>query len=90
MAPDYVEALVEMLVFIRKVVKPLSRRPPVLDETAPEPEPLVIDAYKAYPHLADVLPGLAYPSEEPLDEDESNAGEERLPTYPECIYSSTK
>jgi hypothetical protein len=82
---DYVAPLVEMPLFIHKVVK-LSRSP-VLDQTALEP--LIIDAYKAYPHPTDALSGLAYPSEEPLDEDESNADEARLPAYPGFTYSLT-
>ena len=64
---DYVAPVVEMLGLIRKVMQ--LRRSPVPDETALEP--LIINAYKVYPYLADVLSGLTYPSEEPLDEDEA-------------------
>ena len=71
---DYVAPLVEMLGLIRKVMQ--VRRSPVPDETALEP--LVINAYKVYPYLADVLSGLTYPSEEPLDEDEGTQAKRDL------------
>jgi vacuolar protein sorting-associated protein 8 len=64
---DYVAPVVEMLILIRKVMQ--LRRSPTPDETALEP--LIVNAYKVYPYLADVLSGLTYPSEEPLDEDEA-------------------
>jgi hypothetical protein len=64
---DYVAPVVEMLRLIRKVTQ--LRRSPVPDEVALEP--LIVNAYKVYPYLADVLSGLTYPSEEPLDEDEA-------------------
>ena len=64
---DYVAPVVEMLGLIRKVMQ--LRRSPAPDETVLEP--LIINAYKVYPYLADVLSGLTYPSEEPLDEDEA-------------------
>jgi vacuolar protein sorting-associated protein 8 len=64
---DYVAPVVEMLSLIRKVMQ--LRRSPAPDETALEP--LIVNAYKVYPYLADVLSGLTYPSEEPLDEDEA-------------------
>ncbi|KAH9961560.1 Golgi CORVET complex core vacuolar protein 8-domain-containing protein [Russula dissimulans] len=64
---DYVAPVVEMLGLIRKVMQ--LRRSVVPDEAALEP--LIVNAYKVYPYLADVLSGLAYPSEEPLDEDEA-------------------
>ena len=71
---DYVAPLVEMLGLIRKVMQ--LRRSPVPDETALEP--LIINAYKVYPYLADVLSGLTYPSEEPLDEDEATQAKRDL------------
>src|SRR6266850_2998286 len=71
---DYVAPVVEMLGLLRKVMQ--LRRSPVLDETALEP--LVVNAYKVYPYLADVLSGLTYPSEEPLDEDEARQAKRDL------------
>jgi len=52
------------------------RRSPVSDETALEP--LIVNAYKVYPYLADVLSGLTYPSEEPRDEDEGTEAKRDL------------
>jgi hypothetical protein len=71
---DYVAPVVEMLGLIRKVMQ--LRRSPEPDETALEP--LIINAYKVYPYLADVLSGLTYPSEEPLDEDEATQAKHDL------------
>ena len=65
---DYVAPVVEMLSLIRKVMQ-LRRLAAPPDETTLEP--LIVNAYKVYPYLADVLSGLTYPSEEPLDEDEA-------------------
>jgi vacuolar protein sorting-associated protein 8 len=71
---DYVAPVVEMLGLIRKVMQ--LRRSPEPDEAALEP--LIINAYKVYPYLADVLSGLTYPSEEPLDEDEATQAKHDL------------
>src|SRR5260370_39729267 len=71
---DYVAPVVEMLGQIRKVMQ--LRRSPVPDETALEP--MIINAYKVCPYLADVLSGLTYPSEEPLDEDEATQAKHDL------------
>ena len=71
---DYVAPLIEMLSLIRKVMQ--LRRSPVPDETALEP--LIVNAYKVYPYLADVLSGLTYPSEEPLEEEEATQAKRDL------------
>ena len=71
---DYVAPVGEMLGLIRKVMQ--LRRSPAPDETALEP--LVVNAYKVYPYLADVLSGLTYPSEEPLDADEATEAKRDL------------
>ena len=71
---DYVAPLIEMLNLIRKVMQ--LRRSPVPDETTLEP--LVVNAYKVYPYLADVLSGLTYPSEEPLEEEEATQAKRDL------------
>jgi hypothetical protein len=74
---DYVAPVVEMLRLIRKVTQ--LRRSPVPDEAALEP--LIVNAYKVYPYLADVLSGLTYPSEEPLDEDEGTQAKQDLYSF---------
>lgn len=72
---DYVSPVVQLLGLIRKVQQyRKSRLEPndnidIMDESALEP--VIMNAYKIYPYLADVLAGLTYPSEEPLDEDEA-------------------
>lgn len=71
---DYVAPLIEMVGLIRKVMQ--LRRSPVLDETTLEP--LIVNAYKVYPYLADVLSGLTYPSEEPLEEEEATQAKRDL------------
>ncbi|KAH9988437.1 Golgi CORVET complex core vacuolar protein 8-domain-containing protein [Russula compacta] len=74
---DYVAPVVEMLGLIRKVMQ--LRRSPVPDETALEP--VIVNAYKVYPYLADVLSGLTYPSEEPLDQDEATEAKQDLYSF---------
>lgn len=72
---DYVSPVVELLGLIRKVQQyRLSRTShlepmDIADDAALEP--VIMNAYKIYPYIADVLSGLTYPSEEPLDEDEA-------------------
>jgi len=75
---DYVAPVVEMLGLLRKVMQ-IRRSQPVPDEAALEP--LVVNAYKVYPYLADVLSGLTYPSEEALDEDEATEAKRDLYTF---------
>jgi hypothetical protein len=72
---DYVAPVVEMLSLLRKEMQ-MRRAQPVPDEAALEP--LVVDAYKVYPYLADVLSGLTYPSEEALDVDEARKAKRDL------------
>ncbi|KAG7098602.1 hypothetical protein E1B28_000526 [Marasmius oreades] len=61
---DYVAPVVELLGLIRSIYQ--IRRSRSHDA---ELEPLILNAYKIYPYLADVLQGLTYPSEEPLPEE---------------------
>ncbi|KAH9972466.1 Golgi CORVET complex core vacuolar protein 8-domain-containing protein [Lactifluus volemus] len=76
---DYVAPVVEMLSLIRKVMQ-LRRSPAAApDETALEP--LVVNAYKVYPFLADVLSGLTYPSEEPLQDEEATLAKRDLYSF---------
>ncbi len=73
---DYVSPVVELLGLIRRVqqyrrtraeASPSSKQF-VSEDTI---EPVVLNAYKIYPYLSDVLTGLTYPSEEPIPEDEA-------------------
>ncbi|KAF9268920.1 lateendosome to vacuole transport-family protein [Marasmius fiardii PR-910] len=68
---DYVAPVVELLGLIRRIYQ---HRRNQLDFAKHDPrdeaemEPLILNAYKVYPYLANVLQGLTYPSEEPLPE----------------------
>ncbi|KAF7796662.1 hypothetical protein EIP86_007845 [Pleurotus ostreatoroseus] len=73
---DYVAPVVELLGLIRRVQKYRRARA----EASPSSsalisedsiEPVIINAYKIYPYLANALSGLTYPSEQPLPEDEA-------------------
>ncbi|KAF8973231.1 vacuolar protein sorting-associated protein [Flammula alnicola] len=74
---DYVAPVVELLGLIRKVRKFRNSRDDFLYRTGTildadsSMESTIINAYKIYPYLANVLSGLTYPSEEPLNEDEA-------------------
>ncbi|KAI0929914.1 hypothetical protein AcV5_006753 [Taiwanofungus camphoratus] len=72
---DYVSPIAELLGLIRKVQQYRKARregslttPYMNDEAI---EPVVLNAYKVYPYLGDILSGLSFPSEEPLPEDEA-------------------
>ncbi|TFK75390.1 hypothetical protein BDN72DRAFT_832262 [Pluteus cervinus] len=71
---DYVAPVVELLGTIRKLQQNRRAR---LESSGqgkgfdPVLEPLILDAYKIYPYLADVLSGLTYPGEDPLPPDEA-------------------
>ena len=74
---DYVSPIVEMLGLIRKVLhhkksrKESSRTSPSLSQESSFVESVIVNAYKIFPYLANILSGLSYPSEEPLGEDEA-------------------
>ncbi|KII92434.1 hypothetical protein PLICRDRAFT_27564 [Plicaturopsis crispa FD-325 SS-3] len=76
---DYVSPVVELLGLIRKVNQYRKSRAEGPDSSSPHGalpddaalEPVIMNAYKIYPYLANVLSGLTYPSEEPLDADEA-------------------
>lgn len=83
---DYVSPIVEMLGLIRQVQK--YRR--IRAEASPTSqtfisedtiEPVVINAYKIYPYLANVLSGLTYPSEYPLPEEEAEQAKTAVYTF---------
>jgi vacuolar protein sorting-associated protein 8 len=82
---DYVSPVVELLGLIRRVqqyrksgVEPQGNLD-IPDDTALEP--IIMNAYKIYPYLADILAGLTYPSEEPLDEDEGFQAKKDVYTF---------
>ena len=82
---DYVAPVVELLGLIRKVrqfriSKMESFEPWSVEEDA-YIEPLIINAYKVYPYLANILSGLTYPSEEPLDSDEAFQAKKDVYTF---------
>lgn len=72
---DFVAPIVQLLGLIRKsrqyrATKAESGEPwTSQDDTALEP--FVVNAYKIYPYLANVLSGLSYPSELPMPEEEA-------------------
>lgn len=75
---DYVAPVVELLGLVRKVMQyrrerpmKVAQRPMDAEKQDQEIEPAVLDAYKLFPYLANVLSGLTYPSEEPLDAEEA-------------------
>jgi len=73
---DYVAPAVELLGLIRKVQQYRKSRAESVETAGIIPddtalEPIVVNAYKIYPYLANVLSGLTYPSEEPLADDEA-------------------
>ncbi|KAH9858426.1 Golgi CORVET complex core vacuolar protein 8-domain-containing protein [Lenzites betulinus] len=73
---DYVAPVVELLGLVRRVQQWRRQRAEAsptstsfMDEQSIEP--VVLNAYKIYPFIADTLTGLTYPSEEPLPEEEA-------------------
>lgn len=82
---DYIAPVVELLNLIRKVrqyrkLKEESFEPWMPDED-PYIEPLVINAYKVYPYLTNILSGLTYPSETPLDIEEASQARKAVYTF---------
>ncbi|CDO69139.1 hypothetical protein BN946_scf185042.g41 [Trametes cinnabarina] len=73
---DYKSPVVELLGLLRRVRQWRRQRAeasPTSSTFADEQaiEPVILNAYKIYPFIADTLTGLTYPSEEPLPEDEA-------------------
>ncbi|OSD06995.1 hypothetical protein PYCCODRAFT_1359573 [Trametes coccinea BRFM310] len=73
---DYKSPVVELLGLVRRVQQWRRQRAeasPTSSTFADEQaiEPVILNAYKIYPFIADTLTGLTYPSEEPLPEDEA-------------------
>jgi len=72
---DFVAPVVQLLGLIRKSRQyrreKLESGEPWSDPDDAVLEPLVVNAYKIYPYLANVLCGLTYPSESPMPEEEA-------------------
>ncbi|CAK5265748.1 unnamed protein product [Mycena citricolor] len=67
---DYVAPVVTLLGLIRKVQQHRRTSAEPVPEGHPM-EPVILNAYKIYPYLANCLSGLSYPSEEPLPPEEA-------------------
>ncbi|KAJ2918520.1 hypothetical protein MD484_g1843, partial [Candolleomyces efflorescens] len=83
---DYVAPVVELLGLIRQIQQyrhSIATTPytaPAFNGDIPV-ESLLLNAYKIYPYLSNVLSGLSYPSEEPLPEDEAFQAKKTLYTF---------
>ncbi|KAF8070487.1 Golgi CORVET complex core vacuolar protein 8-domain-containing protein [Lyophyllum atratum] len=84
---DCVAPVVELLGLIRKVQQYRRSR---TESTEPDDsksvieatmEPIILNAYKIYPYLSNILSGLAYPSEELLSEDEARRARKDVYTF---------
>ena len=83
---DYVSPIVILIGLIRKVQQFRRDRahrssPAEVSEQEAAIEPYVINGYKIYPYLSDVLTGMTYPSEEPLLESEANRAKKDIYTF---------
>jgi hypothetical protein len=83
---DYVSPIVFLIGLIRKVQQ--FRRDRAYQSSAAEIseqetaiEPYVVNAYKIYPYLSDVLTGMTYPSEEPLSDPEARRAKNDIYTF---------
>ena len=84
---DYVAPIVLLLGLIRQVqqyrrsqVTPINTAGTLVDLDT-SMEATIIDAYKIYPYLANVLSGLTYPSENPLTPEEALHAKEKVYTF---------
>ncbi|KAJ6625599.1 Golgi CORVET complex core vacuolar protein 8-domain-containing protein [Mycena sp. CBHHK59/15] len=77
---DYVAPVIELLGLIRKVQRHRRTSAERLSED-PAMESIILDAYKIYPYLANVLSGLSYPSGEPLPEEEASQAKKDVYTF---------
>ncbi|KAH7874770.1 Golgi CORVET complex core vacuolar protein 8-domain-containing protein [Lentinula edodes] len=68
---DYVAPVVELLGLIRKVNQYRRHIAEYTESSMSDMEPVILNAYKIYPYLANILSGLTYPSEQPLGEEEA-------------------
>ncbi|EKM54684.1 uncharacterized protein PHACADRAFT_96976 [Phanerochaete carnosa HHB-10118-sp] len=83
---DYVSPLVELIDLIRQVQRYRRRRAEASPNSKArlndsDVEDIAINAYKIYPYLGNALAGLAYPSGEPLSEDDAEQAKYDLYTF---------
>ncbi|KAJ3735742.1 Golgi CORVET complex core vacuolar protein 8-domain-containing protein [Lentinula guzmanii] len=78
---DYVAPVVELLGLIRKVHQYRRRIAEYTDSSMSEMESVILNAYKIYPYLANILSGLIYPSEQPLEEEEALQAKKDVYTF---------
>ena len=83
---DYVSPVVILIGLIRKVQRFRRDRTyrsssAEISEQEAAIEPYVINAYKIYPYLSDVLTGMTYPSEEPLSDEEASGAKKDIYTF---------
>lgn len=84
---DYVAPVVELLCLIRKVQQFRRSREELLIKTGTvldadaSMESIIMNAYKVFPYLANILSGLTYPSEEPLDTEEAFQAKKAIYTF---------
>ncbi|KAF5393318.1 hypothetical protein D9757_000645 [Collybiopsis confluens] len=78
---DYVAPVVELLGLIRKVHQYRRRNAEYREVSVSDMEPIILNAYKIYPYLANVLSGLTYPSEQPLEESEALQAKKDVYTF---------
>lgn len=76
---DYVAPVVVLLGLIRRIFQLRGGEDTNLDED--QMESLIISAYKIYGYLSNVLSGLEYPSEHPLDADEAKMAKKTVYTF---------
>jgi hypothetical protein len=80
---DCVAPIVELLGLIRKVQQYRKYQESAdLDEAEDATlEPVILNAYKIYPYLSNILSGLSYPSEQPLPADEAFQAKKDVYTF---------
>ncbi|KAJ4483375.1 Golgi CORVET complex core vacuolar protein 8-domain-containing protein, partial [Lentinula aciculospora] len=78
---DYVAPVVQLLGLIRKVHQYRRRIAEYKESSISEMEPVILNAYKIYPYLANILSGLTYPSEQPLEEEEALQAKKAVYTF---------
>ncbi|KAI0709566.1 Golgi CORVET complex core vacuolar protein 8-domain-containing protein [Cerioporus squamosus] len=84
---DYVSPVVELLGLARRVQQYRRQRAEASSPTSSSfmdeqsIEPVILNAYKIYPFLADTLTGLTYPSEEPLPQEDALHAKDKVYTF---------
>ncbi|KAG6911131.1 hypothetical protein DXG01_003871 [Tephrocybe rancida] len=83
---DFVAPLVELLDLIRKVqqfrrTRSESMEPHEIPEAEATMESTILNAYKIYPYLSNILSGLSYPSEDPLPDEDAFRAKKEVYTF---------